>query len=232
MGTRYVAIVVAAACCLACCPLYAQQPTLTDDTSTKVAIVKINPGTLLQVEITSDLDAKKAHEGDIFRTRLWADLRSGDSVLLPEKTILVGHVVEAQPRSKANPESKLTIAFDKALMKDGSELPLNAVVERVQLSPMAAAAAAETKSASYNQGLNPGSTTNIAMPSQAPSSADSEGDSSRKKLAPGPTNVRDTSITTQADASGTQTVLTSTNKSDLKLKHYVTLDLRITKVGE
>ena len=231
MGSRTIAPVLAAACCVFCCALYAQQPTMKEDTSEKIAIVKINPGTLIQVEITSDLDVKKAHEGDIFRTKLWADLRTGDKILLPEKTIIAGHVVEAQPRSKANPESKLTIAFDKAVMKDGSEVPLHAVVERVQLSPMAVAAAADNKSASYNQGLNPGNTTNIAMPAQT-SPADSDADSSRKKLAPGPTNVRDTSITLQADPSGTQTVLTSTNKSDLKLKHYVTLDLRITKTGE
>src|SRR5690348_3087163 len=96
----------------------------------------IAPGTLLQVEVLTDVDAKKAHAGDIFKTRLWNDVRTGDKVSLPQKTILVGHVVAAQPHTKDNPESSLTVAFDKAILKSGAELPLHGVIERVQLSQM------------------------------------------------------------------------------------------------
>ncbi len=211
-------------------PAGASTPSAAAQAS-KAAQEKITPGTLVQVEMTGDIDVKKAHAGDVFRTKLWADVRSGDKVILPQKTILVGHVVDAQPRTKANPESRLTIAFDKAVLKDGSELPLRGVVERVQLSPLAVAAAADANARSYNPGLNPGSTTNVAMPSQIPSPADS-GQDKNQLPTPGPTNARDANILVKGDPAGMLTVLSSASKADVKLKRYATLDVRITHAGE
>ena len=190
----------------------------------------IAPGTLLQVEMQSDVDAKKAHPGDIFKARLWDDVRNGDKVVLPAKTILVGHVVAAQPHTKDNPDSSLSVAFDKAILKNGAEIPLRGVIERVQLSQMAAAAAEGANGPSYNPGLNPGSTTNIAMPSQQPQAG--QGPHQDQPLTPGPTNIRDTSLVPQADASGNLTVIGSAGKSDAKLKKFATLDVRITHAGE
>lgn len=181
----------------------------------------IPPGTLLHVELSGDIDAKKARAGDLFKTRLWADLSVGGKVLLPAKTVLVGHVVDAQARSKSNPESKLTLAFDKAVFKDGSEIPVHGVVERVQISSIAIAAAADAKSHSGNETPFRGSTTNVAMPT-ASSTDQGQYD---PHMPPGPTDIRDGSIDTKADSTGVQTVFTSTNKNDVKLKHYATLDL-------
>ena len=209
MKTRWFRLVVITAMGLTSFAVVSQQPAPAATQAPASAQEKISPGTLIQVEITSDVDAKKTHAGDVFRTRLWEDVRNGDKVVLPQKTILVGHVVDAQPRTKANPESKLTVAFDKAVLKDDSELPLHGVVERVQLSPMAAAAAAAS-ARSYNPGLSPGSTTNVAMPTQLP--LPGEGGDSNQLSAPGPTNMRDTTIATQADASVMLTVLTSNSK--------------------
>ena len=183
---------------------YGQQPVGSAPQSPTAAQmgsqVKIDPGTLIQVEMNSDVDVKKAHAGDIFRTRLWDAVRSGDKVILPQKTVVVGHVVAAQPRTKDNQESKLTIAFDKAVLKDGSELPLHGVVARVQLSSMAVAASADANSRSYNQGLSPGSSTNIAMPAQLP--LPGEGGDKNQLATLGPTNIRDTTILSEEDASG------------------------------
>ena len=181
-------------------------------------------GPLIQVEMNSDVDVKKAHAGDVFKTRVWEDVRSGDKIILPQKTILIGHVVSAHPRSKDNPDSTLVVAFDKAVLKDGTELPVRGVVERVELSSMAVAAAGP-HSPGYNQGLNPGSTTNIAMPNQTVNEE-------QKQITPGPTYVRDSSIALQADASGTTTVLSSTTKAEVKLKHFATLDVRVTQIGQ
>jgi hypothetical protein len=202
--------------------LIGEQPAASNNPSQAAAPESIT-GPLVQVEMAGDVDVKKAHPGDTFRTKVWEDVRSGDKVVLPQKTIIIGHVVAAQPHTKENPDSRLTIAFDKAVMKDGSELPLHAVVVRVQLSPMAVAAATDTNSPSYNQGLNPGSTTNVAMPSTGPGE--------QKQIVPGPTDIRDSGIALQGDAAGT-TVLTSTSKADVKLKHFATLDLRVTRIGQ
>jgi hypothetical protein len=208
---------------------YSQQPFASASQAPTAAQIKIDPGTLIQVEMNSDIDVKKAHAGDIFRTRLWDAVRNGDKIILPQKTIVVGHVVEAQRRTKDNPESKLTITFDKAVFKDGSELPLR-VVARVQLSQMAAAAAADANARSYNPGLSPGSTTNVAMPSQLP--LPGEGVDKNQLVAAGPTNIRDTTIVPEGDASGTLTVFHSATKADVKIKHFATLDVRVTHTGD
>ena len=203
--------------------LFAAVVLISFPAHTQQASASMPPGTLLQVELAGDIDAKKAHAGDIFRTKLWEDVRSGNRIILPQKTIIVGHVVDAQPRTKANPESKLTLAFDKAVLKDGSEFPVRGVVERVELSSVAIAAAADAKAHSYNETPFRGSTTNVAMPT-ASSSDEGQYD---PHMPPGPTNVRDKSIDTKGDASGAQTVFTSTNQTDVKLKRYATLDLRV-----
>ena len=184
----------------------------------------IAPGTLLQVEISKDIDAKKAHPGDIVRTKLWADVRSSDNAILPKKTIIVGHVVEAQPRTKADPESKLSIAFDKAILKDGSELPLHGVIERVELSPMAFAASKKGKEQLYS--ANPGSTTNIAMPAQLPEPGQGESDSQVPTT--GPTNVRDPEIGLQQDTSRGVTILSS-SRGSVKLKQFAMIDVQVTR---
>lgn len=208
---------------------YSQQPAASASQSPTAAQVKIDPGTLIQVEMNSDIDVKKAHAGDLFRAKLWDALRNGDKVILPQKTIIAGHVVEAHPRTKDNPESKLIIAFDKAVFKDGSELPLRGVVARVQLSQMAVAAAASS-ARSYNPGLSPGSTTNIAMPTQVP--LPGEGGDKNQLAGAGPTNIRDTTILSEGDASGTLTVFRSATKADVKIKHFATLDVQITHTGD
>lgn len=183
---------------------------------------QISPGTLIQVEMSKDVDVKKARAGDRFETRLWGDVRDGNKLILPKKSIIMGHVVDVQPRSKANPESKLSVAFDKALLKGGSELPLHGIVVRVQLSPMALAAASKNDTRLYSP--SPGSTTNIAMPAQLPEAG--QGGPEDQLPVPGPTNVRDGDIAAIPDPTGTVTVLTS-SKKDLKLKHYATLDVKI-----
>ena len=230
MRTRWITFIFTVAISLISLSAHSQQPATSNTAASATAQAKINPGTLIQVEMNSDVDVKKAHAGDIFRTRLWEAVRSGDKIVLPQKTIVVGHVVEAQPRTKDNPESKLTIAFDKAVLKDGSELPLHGVVARVQLSSMAVAAGADANSHSYNPGLNSGSTTNIAMPAQVPSPG--EGGDKNQLATPGPTNIRDTNILCEPDTSETLTVFRSATKADVKLKHYATLDVRITHTGD
>lgn len=217
MQYRWLSLILSTTLLLVLPAVTGQQPA----TSTAPAADSIT-GPIIQVEMNSDVDVKKAHPGDVFKTKVWDDVRSGDKVVLPQKTIIVGHVVAAQPCTKDNPDSKLTIAFDKAILKNGSELPLHGIVERVELSQMAVAAA-DRNSPSYNSGLNPGSTTNVAMPNSS--------SSDQQQIAPGPTNIRDSSIALQGDASG-NTVLSSTTKAEVKLKHFATLDVRVTKIGQ
>jgi hypothetical protein len=49
------------------------------------------------------------------------------------------------------------------------------------------------------------------------------------QVAPGPTNVRDTSVDVKWNPSAGTTVISSANKDDVKLKRFATLDVRITQ---
>ena len=98
-------------------------------------------GTTLQAELTKPVDAKKAKPGDEVTAKLTQDVKTDNRVVLHKGTKLIGHVTEAQTRSKEQKESRLGIVFDKAQLKGGEEASLNAAV-RALAPPMRAAAMA------------------------------------------------------------------------------------------
>jgi hypothetical protein len=206
-------------------PATSQQPASPGASSQPNAQDNLPPGTKAQGELASAIDVKKAHGGDQFRARLWKDVRISDKLTLPQKTILVGHVVNAQPRTSATPESRLTLAFDKAILKNGTEIPFHGIVAGVELSALAAAAAQNTN-ADLNTLRNPGSTTNYAMPGG--------GAQSQQDQMPtlGPTGVLDPHIILKIDAAGNLTILNSATRADIKIKDHSTLDIVITHIGD
>lgn len=90
--------------------------------------------TALQVELTHNLDAKKAKPGDPVEARLAQDVKADGKVVLHRGARLVGHVSEAQARSKENPESRLGIVFDRPAGKHGEEFAFRAVVMAIAAS--------------------------------------------------------------------------------------------------
>ena len=81
---------------------------------------KIAPGVVIPVELTKTVDAKKAKTGDEVFATVTQDLKtSAGEVVLPKDTKVVGHVTEAQARSKEQKESQLAILFDHAILKTG-----------------------------------------------------------------------------------------------------------------
>ena len=69
----------------------------------------------LQAELSKSLDAKKAKPGDEVTAKLTQDVKADGKVVMHKGSRLVGHVTEAQAKSKENAESKLGIVFDKAV---------------------------------------------------------------------------------------------------------------------
>jgi len=88
---------------------------------------RIAPGSVIPVELTKTVDAKKAKTGDEVVAKVAQDMKtSTGEVLLPKDTKVIGHVTEAQARSKEQKESQLGIAFDHAVMKSGDvQLPMS-----------------------------------------------------------------------------------------------------------
>jgi hypothetical protein len=88
---------------------------------------RIAPGSVLPVSLTKTIDAKKAKTGDEVVAKVTQDVKTtSGEVLVPKDTKVVGHVTEAQARSKEQKESQVGIAFDRAVMKDGEmQMPMS-----------------------------------------------------------------------------------------------------------
>jgi hypothetical protein len=101
---------------------------------------RLAPGSVIPVRLTKTIDAKKAKSGDEVDARVTQDMKTANGqVLVPKDTIVVGHITEAQPRSKEQQESQLGIAFDHAVIKNGGDLAepmsIQAVVGTPALNP-------------------------------------------------------------------------------------------------
>lgn len=88
---------------------------------------RIAPGSVIPVQLTKTVDAKKVKTGDPIMARVTMDMTtSTGEVLVPKDTKVIGHITEAQARTKEQKESQLGIAFDRAVLKDGEvSLPMS-----------------------------------------------------------------------------------------------------------
>jgi hypothetical protein len=82
---------------------------------------------VIPVQLTKTVDAKKAKTGDPIMAKVTMDMTtSTGEVLVPKDTKVIGHITEAQARTKEQKESQLGIAFDRAVLKDGEvSLPMS-----------------------------------------------------------------------------------------------------------
>src|SRR6516225_4796193 len=85
-------------------------------------------GSQIVAELSSSVDSKKIKQGDAVTARTTADIRADGKTIIPKGTKLIGHVTEAAARAKGGAASSLGIAFDKAILKGGEELPLNVAI--------------------------------------------------------------------------------------------------------
>lgn len=90
-------------------------------TDSPAAAPRIAPGSVIPVQLTSTLDAKKAKTGEQVTAKVTRDLKSSDGMMLmPKDTEIVGHITEAQAKNKQDKQSQVGIVFDHAVMKDGN----------------------------------------------------------------------------------------------------------------
>lgn len=85
-------------------------------------------GTDLVAELSKSVNSKKAKLGDPVKATLTQDVIAHGKVVIRRGSKLVGHVTEAQPRSKEEQESRLGVVFDKAELKGGGEIDFSAVL--------------------------------------------------------------------------------------------------------
>lgn len=107
-------------------------------------------GTTLNAELTHSLDAKSAKPGDQVTAKVTEDVKSDGKVVVHKGSKLVGHVTEAQARSKGSADSRLGIVFDKAVLKGGQEMSFNGAVQALAPPVSAALSAAGDESSIVN----------------------------------------------------------------------------------
>jgi hypothetical protein len=101
----------------------------------------------IQANLLTTLDVKHSKPGERVVAQTTQDVKQDGQVVLKKGTKLVGHVTEAQARTKENKESSLGIMFDHAVMKGGQEVPMH-----VGLQALAAASNQTSAAASdYSQ---------------------------------------------------------------------------------
>ena len=100
------------------------------------ATPRLAPGSVIPVRLTKTIDAKKAKSGDEVDARVTQDMKTtSGQVLVPKDTMVVGHITEAQPRSKEQQESQVGIAFDHAVMKSGGDMAVPMSIQAVIGTP-------------------------------------------------------------------------------------------------
>jgi hypothetical protein len=100
------------------------------------AAAQVAQGGELNATLSRPVDAGRAKPGDEVTATLSQHYESNGQVMLRRGTKLVGHVTEAQPRQRSAEAggyaaSRLGIVFDKAVLDDGREVPMNATIQAV-----------------------------------------------------------------------------------------------------
>jgi hypothetical protein len=98
-------------------------------------------GTAFNAELSSPIDSKKSKQGDAVNARTTEAVKSEGKTVIPKGAKLVGHVTQASARAKGEAESALGIVFDKAILKNGQEIPLSAGIQALAAAQSSASAA-------------------------------------------------------------------------------------------
>ena len=93
---------------------------------------RIAAGSVIPVQLTKTIDAKKAKTGESVEAKVTQDMKSNSGeVIMAKDTKMVGHVTQVQPHTKEQKESELGITFDHAVMKDGATVALPMSIQAI-----------------------------------------------------------------------------------------------------
>jgi hypothetical protein len=96
---------------------------------TRQNAAELSSGTAFNATLSKPIDARKNKPGDPVTAKTTEATKSNGQVVITKGSKLVGHVTESKARSKGEHESTLGIAFDKAILKNGQEVPLNVTIQ-------------------------------------------------------------------------------------------------------
>jgi len=132
-------------------------------------------GTAFNAVLTDDLDTRKARPGDAVTAETAEDVTYQRSVVFPKGTKVIGHIVRATTGGRGRAGSALFVQFDKALLKDGEEVVLNAGIQALAVGSVPTQSDTEASkegatSAALNAPMDP------SAPTAEPTSAEPTND--------------------------------------------------------
>jgi hypothetical protein len=88
---------------------------------------QVAAGSSANAVLTKPVDSAKAKPGDPVSGRITQAARTSDGTVIPEGSTLIGHISEVRARGDGQASSAVGMVFDRAVMKDGREIPLRNV---------------------------------------------------------------------------------------------------------
>jgi hypothetical protein len=142
-------------------------PSSPDPTPTNPAgQSRIAPGSVIPVQLTKTIDAKKAKAGDEVVAKVTRDMKAATGeVIVAKDTKMVGHVTEAHAHTKEQKQSELGITFDRAVTKS-SETRLAMSIQAI-IAPVSNPNA-EAGSGGPGEPVSTGGTATSPMSGRAP----------------------------------------------------------------
>ncbi len=113
-------------------------------------------GTTIQAVLAKPVDARKSKVGDEVVAKSTQDVKSDGHVVVPKGTKLLGRVTEARAKGKGESDSALGIAFDKAVLKDGREVPMPLSIQALAVTQARASAAIDNDSMMASPAMSTG----------------------------------------------------------------------------
>jgi hypothetical protein len=108
----------------------------------------LRSGTTIQAELVKPIDAKKSKVGDEVIATTTQDVTAGGKVVVPSGSKLVGRIMGVRVQNSEQTTSQVGIAFNRAVLKSGKEIPVALTIQAIGSSPEAAASAAASARAS------------------------------------------------------------------------------------
>jgi hypothetical protein len=86
------------------------------------------PISTLTAVLTSYVESSSATEGQVFTLKTISDVVVDGQLVIPKGSRVLGHVTEAVTKGKDHPQSELWLVIEKAVRRNGSEVPLQAII--------------------------------------------------------------------------------------------------------
>ena len=102
----------------------------------------LSGGAEVNATLNAPLDSKKCKPGDQVTAKTSEAVKSSGRTVFPKGTKIVGHVTRASSRAKGDSESAIAMVFDKAILKNGEEVPVNLEIQAIASAQTSEAIAA------------------------------------------------------------------------------------------